>query len=75
VLRDAGVTPREALSRRARAYRELEIESRNPSDEELLDLMVQEPTLLRRPLVLGSRGSTVGFDRKGLERLLEEAWP
>jgi arsenate reductase-like glutaredoxin family protein len=72
VLREAGLTPRDALSKRARAYRDLGLEERNPSDDELLDLMVQEPTLLRRPLVLGPRGSTVGFDRKGLERLLDD---
>ncbi|MDI3340794.1 MAG: ArsC/Spx/MgsR family protein [Sphaerobacter sp.] len=70
MLRRAGLTPREALSTRSRAYRELGLAERTVSDDELLDLMVAEPTLLRRPLVLTPGGSVLGFDRKRLDALL-----
>jgi arsenate reductase-like glutaredoxin family protein len=69
VLRRAGLTPREALSKRSRAYRELGLAEREVSDDELLDLMVAEPTLLRRPLLLTPEGSALGFDRKRMDAL------
>lgn len=70
MLRRAGLTSHEALSKRSRAYRELGLAEREVSDDELLDLMVAEPTLLRRPLVLTPEGSVLGFDRKRLDSLV-----
>ena len=69
ILASAGLTPREVLSKRARAYKEL-VGDRELTDDRLLDLMVEEPTLLRRPLVVAGPDSVIGFDRKGLERML-----
>ncbi len=69
VLSSAGLTPSDVLSKRARAYKEL-IGDRDLSDDQLLDLMVDEPTLLRRPLVILGQETVIGFDRKGLERLV-----
>ncbi|MBX6341414.1 MAG: Spx/MgsR family RNA polymerase-binding regulatory protein [Thermomicrobiaceae bacterium] len=69
LLDRAGLTPREVLSTRSRAYRELGLAERELSDEELLDLMAREPTLLRRPLIVSERGVVVGFDRRRLEEL------
>ncbi len=57
------------LSTRSRAYRELGLAERELSDQELLDLMAREPTLLRRPLIVSERGVVVGFDRRRLEEL------
>ncbi len=47
VLASAGLTPRDVLSKRARAYKEL-VGDRELTDDQLLDLMIEEPTLLRR---------------------------
>src|SRR5215203_5432412 len=49
ILASAGLTPRDVLSQRARAYKEL-VGERDLTDDRLLDLMIEEPTLLRRPL-------------------------
>ncbi len=68
VLASVGLTPREVLSKRAKAYNEL-VGDRDLSDAELLALMVQEPTLLRRPLAVKAGSATVGFDREGLAAL------
>lgn len=68
LLASAGLTPREVLSKRARTYHEL-LGDRDLSDDELLALMVQEPTLLRRPLAIKGGQATVGFDRAGLAAL------
>lgn len=71
VLTSAGLTPREVLSKRARAYKAL-VGDRELTDDQLLDLMVEHPTLLRRPLVISAHDSVIGFDRQGLERLVAE---
>jgi Spx/MgsR family transcriptional regulator len=71
VLDKAGVTPGEVLSKRATAYRELQLEGRDISEDALLDLMVEYPTLLRRPLLIGSGGSTVGFNADKINKLVE----
>jgi len=68
VLASAGLTPRDVLSKRARAYKEL-VGDRDLSDDQLLDLMIEEPTFLRRPLVISGHDAVIGFDRKGLEHL------
>lgn len=72
MLARAGLTPHDALSKRSRAYKELGLAGRTVSDDELLDLMIAEPTLLRRPLVIAEKGSVLGFDRNRLEELTRE---
>ena len=68
VLQSVGLAPRDVLAKRAKAYGEL-VGDRDLSDDELLALMVREPTLLRRPLAVKDGRATVGFDRDGLAAL------
>ena len=70
-MKRAGLTPTEVLSTRSRAYKSLGLAERSLSDDELLDLMVAEPTLLRRPLIISDAGAAIGFDRKRLQALIE----
>lgn len=67
-LASAGLCPQDVLSRRAKAYSEL-VGDRELSDDELLALMVQEPTLIRRPLAIKDGRATIGFDKTGLAEL------
>lgn len=60
--------PSEVLSRRAKAYGEL-IGDSDLSEEELLALLVREPTLLRRPLAVRGKRVAIGFDQTGLAAL------
>lgn len=68
ILASAGLTPRDVLSKRARAYKE-QVGERDLTDDQLLDLMIEEPTLLRRPLVVSGHEAVIGFERKGLVRV------
>ena len=73
MLDRAGLKPSEVLSKRSTAYRSLGLAEQAPSEDELLDLMVEQPTLLRRPLVLNSEGqSVVGFNARALQDLIGE---
>ena len=50
-----GKTPRDLLRRRDRAYRELDLTG-DETDDRLIQLMAEHPTLLERPIgVLGDR--------------------
>lgn len=71
LLQRLGLTPRDVLSRRARAFKELigDREARL-SDDELIALIVREPTLLRRPLMARAGRAVVGLDRAGIARLI-----
>lgn len=70
LLAALGLRPADVLSRRARAYREL-VGGREAdlTDDELLALIVREPTLLRRPLTARGDRAVVGFDRAALAAL------
>jgi arsenate reductase-like glutaredoxin family protein len=70
-LQRAGLRPSEVLSTRSRVFRELGLAGRQLSEDEVLDLMVREPTLLRRPLIIGPTGALVGFNQKQLEALTQ----
>ncbi len=68
VLDSAGLHPSDVLSKRAKAYGTL-VGDRELSNDELLALMVQEPTLLRRPLAIKDGQAAIGFDKAGLAAL------
>lgn len=62
----------EMVSTRSRPYRDLGLADRDLSSEELLALMADHPALIRRPIVVIDRESYVGFNREGLEALIEQ---
>ena len=69
LLGRAGLSAHDVLSMRSRAYRDQGLAERDLSEDDLIVLMVAEPTLLRRPIVVGIGGTAVGFDRGKLETL------
>lgn len=69
LLRRTALKPRDVLSTRSGAYRALALGSRKVDDDELLDMMVSEPTLLRRPLIVSEHGVVVGFNRDAITAL------
>jgi arsenate reductase-like glutaredoxin family protein len=73
ILAGAGMTAHDVLSPRSRPYKDLGLRDREVNDDELLDLMVEYPALIRRPLVIADRGTVVGFNRAGLTELLDES--
>jgi arsenate reductase len=68
LLRKAGVGPREVLRRKEPVYKELGLDEREVSDDELIALMVEHPQLLERPVV--ERGERAVLARPP-ERVLE----
>ncbi len=71
VLARARLAPVEALSKRSKVYRARAAEIDALDDDALLELMLQEPTLLRRPLVLGPTGTIVGHNTTKLNEMID----
>lgn len=72
VLERGNVTPFDVLSTRSRPYKALDLANRRLSSDELIDLMVEHPQLLKRPLIIKDGRSTVGYNRSAIEALMEE---
>lgn len=51
LVRKMGVTPRDLLRKRERAYRELGLGRDDVTDEEILDAMAAHPELVQRPII------------------------
>lgn len=71
MLRAAGFSARDVIATRSRAYRTLGLGDRSASDEELLALMAEAPTLIRRPIVVVGDRVVVGADRERLSQALD----
>lgn len=68
----AGVKPNDVISKRSTAYKDLHLAENPVDDETLLDLMIQYPNLIRRPLIITGRGSTVGFNAGKIQHLIAD---
>jgi arsenate reductase len=73
LLDRAGLTPREVVSKRSRVYKARPEEIEAMSDDELLDAMVAEPALLRRPIVIAGSRVVVGHNESQLADLIEQS--
>ena len=71
LLHSLNLSAHDVLSTRAGKYRELGLDQREVSEEELLQLMTEQPTLLRRPLIKRGSRSVVGFNKTELESLAQ----
>lgn len=68
LLQKMKLKPRELLRTREKIYRELNLDSSEHSDDELIALMVEHPDLIQRPIV--ERGSRAVLGRP-TERIKE----
>lgn len=66
---------RDLVATRSRRYKELGLADKNLTDDEWLDLLAQEPRLLRRPLITDGSHLTVGKDADGLSAWLRPEAP
>jgi arsenate reductase len=63
------ISPRDLLRRSESIYRELELGKKDPSDDEVILLMVKHPDLMQRPIVERGDRAVLGADQER-ERLL-----
>ncbi len=65
----ANIGVRDALSTRSRPYQDLKLADRDLSDDQIVELMAEHPALLRRPLLLSTAGTLIGFNQEAYEAL------
>ena len=70
LIRDAGLTVREALRQRGAPYEELRLDDPALTDEQLLDAMLAHPLLINRPFVVTEFGTRLCRPVERLEEIL-----
>ena len=65
-----GVSPRELLRKNEAAYRELELGSRELSDEEIIRALAEHPELLQRPIVERGQRAVIARSVENVRTLL-----
>jgi arsenate reductase len=65
-----GITPRELLRKDEPIARELGINKRDLSDDELIELMVENPDLIQRPIVVRGNKAVLGRPPENVDDLL-----
>ncbi|MEO8648504.1 MAG: ArsC/Spx/MgsR family protein [Acidobacteriota bacterium] len=63
--------PAELFSKRAVKYREMNLSERVLTNEEMLDLMTEEYTFLKRPVMVIGGKAVAGFFERSFEAFLE----
>jgi regulatory protein spx len=65
-----GVDPREYLNPKSPAFKAMGLKGKTLTADQALKLMVQEPNLIKRPLVIAGNVLIAGFDRDRLRAAL-----
>jgi arsenate reductase len=65
-----GIPPRELLRTGEAVYRELGLGKRQPSDDEIIRLMVEHPDLIQRPIVERGERAVLGRPTERIKELL-----
>ncbi len=58
-----GLTPRDALSTKSPSFRALNLDAEKLSETKIIALMIQEPRLIKRPLIVLDGKPILGFDK------------
>ncbi len=58
------------LSKRSQSFKSLDLEVEDLSFNQLIDLLTEEPKLLRRPIITYKDNLIVGYNKEALETLL-----
>lgn len=66
-----GLTVTDLLSTRSTPYRELDLGDKDLSDDEIISLMLHEPRLLKRPIVVSGSQAVVGYKAEALRELVK----
>jgi len=65
-----GISPRELLRKGEQVYRELKIGQRELTDDELIALMVENPDLMQRPIVVRGKKAVLARPPESVEDLI-----
>ncbi len=70
MIRKLGISPRELLRKGEQVYRDLKLKERNLSDDELINIMAENPDLIQRPIVVRGDKAVLGRPPENVQELL-----
>jgi arsenate reductase len=70
LIEKLGIEPRELLRKDEQVYRDLALGRSEVSDDELISLMVENPDLIQRPIVVRGKRAVLGRPPENVEELL-----
>ena len=70
LIKKLGISPRQLLRKDEQVYRDLNLARRELSDDELIELMVANPDLIQRPIVVRGTKAVLGRPPESVEELL-----
>ena len=71
LLESHGMTVADVISTRSTPYKQHDLANRHLSDDQILDLMIEEPRLLRRPIVISGDRVVIGHNAAKLQELID----
>ena len=71
LLQSHGLTVADVISTRSTPYKQHDLANRQLTDDEILDLMVEDPRLLRRPIVIAGDRVVIGHNATKLQELID----
>lgn len=72
LLATTGLSLDDIVSKRSNPYREMALANRKITDDELIGLMLEEPRLIRRPIVVGTDGVLIGSKAADVQAFIEK---
>ena len=70
MIHKLGISPRDLLRKSEQAYRDLKLKDRELSDDELIKIMVENPDLIQRPIVVRGDKAVLGRPPENVRELL-----
>lgn len=70
LIKKLGITPRQLLRTNEETYKKLQLDEKEPSDEELIKLMVLYPELIQRPIIEKDEQAVLGRPPENVKALL-----
>ena len=69
LVQKLGISPRDLLRKGEKVYRELKLAQRELTDDELIVLMIENPDLIQRPIVVRGKKAVLGRPPESVEDL------
>ena len=70
VIKKLGISPRDILRKDEQVYKDLKLARRDLSDDELIQLMIENPDLIQRPIVVRGERAVLCRPPENVEELL-----
>ena len=70
LIEKLGITPRDLLRKGEQVYRDLKLANLELSDDQLIKLMVENPDLIQRPIVVRGQKAVLGRPPENVDELL-----